>query len=67
MADARGEPYLQDWPLRPWLLAGFLALFGLAIHLLTQGHHDSAARVAAASVSAAVPAAQASLVMLIDV
>ena len=48
MADARGEPYLQDWPLRPWILAGFLALCGLAIHLLTQGHHDSAARVAAA-------------------
>jgi hypothetical protein len=34
--------------LRPWILAGFLALCGLAIHLLTQGHHDSAARVAAA-------------------
>lgn len=49
MTEAQGEAYLQDWPLRPWLLAALLALSGLAIHLLTYGHHDSALRVSLAA------------------
>lgn len=32
----------QDWPLRPWLMAGAAALAGLAIHLLTDLTHDGA-------------------------
>ena len=38
-----------DWPLRPWLFAGLLALAGLAIHLLTDHANDSGPRIAAAA------------------
>lgn len=31
---------VNDWPLRPWLLAGLLALAGLMIWLVTRGHDD---------------------------
>jgi len=38
-----------DWPLRPWLFAGLLALAGLAIHLITADADESGPRVAAAA------------------
>ncbi|MEL7729030.1 DUF4153 domain-containing protein [Citromicrobium bathyomarinum] len=38
-----------DWPLRPWLFAGLLALAGLAIHLITDDADESGPRVAAAA------------------
>ena len=31
----------NDWPLRPWLLAGLLGLAALLIHFVTQGHEQS--------------------------
>ncbi|ANU08621.1 DUF4153 domain-containing protein [Paraurantiacibacter namhicola] len=36
-AAAGDAPYANDWSLRPWLLAGLLAIAGLLIHLLTDG------------------------------
>lgn len=45
--DAR-EP-AQDWPLRPWLLAGLIGLAGLLIHLVTHDNHDTGWRVAVAA------------------
>ena len=44
---ARAEA--QDWPLRPWLLAGLLGLAGLLIHLASDGHHNDPLRVALAA------------------
>ncbi len=38
-----------DWPLRPWLSAGWLGLAGLAIHFLTDNADDSGPRIAAAA------------------
>lgn len=38
-----------DWPLRPWIFAGLLALAGLAIHFLTDDANDSGPRIAAAA------------------
>ncbi|GAB5348124.1 DUF4153 domain-containing protein [Alteriqipengyuania sp. 357] len=38
-----------DWPLRPWIFAGLLALAGLAIHLLTDNAYESGPRFAAAA------------------
>ena len=33
---------LQDWPLRPWLLAGLGAVAGLVVHLLLENRGDQA-------------------------
>ncbi|HEY0301585.1 MAG TPA: hypothetical protein VGC36_09645, partial [Rhizomicrobium sp.] len=41
--------HAHDWPLRPWLLAGLLGLAGLLIHFATDGHEDSAGRMALAA------------------
>ncbi|OJW60352.1 MAG: hypothetical protein BGO57_06660 [Sphingomonadales bacterium 63-6] len=41
--------HARDWPLRPWVLAGLLGLSGLLIHFITEGHDDSAPRMAAAA------------------
>ncbi|MBB3033473.1 DUF4153 domain-containing protein [Alteriqipengyuania lutimaris] len=38
-----------DWPLRPWIFAGLLALAGLAIYFLTDEAGDSGPRLAAAA------------------
>ncbi len=38
-----------DWPLRPWIFAGLLALAGLAIHFLADDANDSGPRIAAAA------------------
>jgi len=38
-----------EWPLRPWISAGLLALAGLSIYFLTDGAEDSGPRVAAAA------------------
>jgi hypothetical protein len=35
-----------DWPLRPWLLAGGLALAGLLIHFASHDHEQDAGRMA---------------------
>lgn len=32
----------QDWPLRPWLLGGMLAVAGLLIHFASDGHDNDA-------------------------
>jgi len=43
MNDAVNAPEsaaLDDWPLRPWLLAGIGALAGLLIYLVTRGNPD---------------------------
>lgn len=32
----------QDWPLRPWLLGGMLAVAGLLIHFASDGHDEDA-------------------------
>ncbi len=39
----------NDWPLRPWVLGGLLALAGLMIHIATHGHEDSQGWIALAS------------------
>ncbi|MCB5426220.1 DUF4153 domain-containing protein [Altererythrobacter sp. CC-YST694] len=39
----------RDWPLRPWALAVLLGLAGLLLHFVTDGHSDSAPRMAAAA------------------
>lgn len=36
----------QDWPLRPWLLGGMLAVAGLLIHFASDGHDNDAGRMA---------------------
>ena len=36
----------DDWPLRPWLLAGMLGLAGLAVHLASDGGDDTPWRMA---------------------
>ncbi|HZF46040.1 MAG TPA: DUF4153 domain-containing protein, partial [Sphingomonadaceae bacterium] len=41
--------YARDWALRPWVLAVLLGLAGLLIHFVTDGHSDSAPRMAAAA------------------
>ncbi|MDE1467037.1 DUF4153 domain-containing protein [Aurantiacibacter sp. D1-12] len=33
--------YLEDWPLRPWLLAGLGAVSGLIIHLILESEGES--------------------------
>ncbi len=38
-----------DWPLRPWIFAGLLAVAGLAIYFLTDDANDSGPRIAAAA------------------
>ena len=50
IATAPGEDHARDWPLRPWLLAGLLALAGLLIHFATDfGRDEVPWRVALAS------------------
>jgi hypothetical protein len=36
-SQASAEPLIEDWPLRPWVLAGLLALAGFLIHFLFDG------------------------------
>lgn len=48
-APGPGRPEAEEWPLRPWLLAGILALGGLAIHFATNQHHDEPGRMALAA------------------
>ena len=38
-----------DWPLRPWIFAGVLALAAFAIYVLTDNADDSGPRIAAAA------------------
>lgn len=40
---------IQDWPWRPWVLAGLLGLVALGIHFATCGNGDVPWRMAAAS------------------
>lgn len=51
MSDSDTTPAeaAQDWPLRPWLLAGLLGAAGLLIHLVTRGHPDVGWRAAVAA------------------
>lgn len=39
-AEAGDSAGVNDWPLRPWLLAGLLGVAGLLIHLVTHGNDD---------------------------
>ncbi len=39
--QASAEPLIEDWPLRPWVLAGILALAGFLIHFLWDGSDPS--------------------------
>jgi hypothetical protein len=48
-ADAAESAALNDWPLRPWLLAGLLGLAGLLIHLVTHEHETDPWQVAIAA------------------
>ncbi len=48
-ADENTIQAAQDWPLRPWLLAGLLGFAGLLIHLITQGNDDVPWQMAAAA------------------
>ncbi|WP_338241143.1 DUF4153 domain-containing protein [Aurantiacibacter hainanensis] len=53
---------LQDWPLRPWLLAGLGAIAGLAVQLLLDDHGDEAwAAALAATIFFAAAAASFTL------
>lgn len=45
--DPESEMPLQDWPLRPWLLALLLAVAGLVVHIATDGEGDNEALGAA--------------------
>ena len=54
MAEARRQddefaPRLADWPLRPWLTGGLLALCGLAIFFFTDGGQETPWRMAGAA------------------
>ena len=48
-AEAGDSAGLNDWPLRPWLLAGLLGLAGLLIHLVTHENDDVPWQVAVAA------------------
>jgi len=48
-AEAGDSAGVNDWPLRPWLLAGLLGLAGLLIHLVTHEHDDVPWQVAIAA------------------
>lgn len=49
-APLPSEPeLLEDWPLRPWLLAGLGALAGLAVHLIFEAGGESGLGAAAAA------------------
>ncbi len=43
------ETLLEDWPLRPWVLAGIGALAGLVVNLIMEGDGESRIAVAAAA------------------
>jgi hypothetical protein len=42
-----GETAIEDWPLRPWVLAAWLGLAGLLIHFLSDNAETDPARMAA--------------------
>ncbi|HEX9807390.1 MAG TPA: DUF4153 domain-containing protein [Alteraurantiacibacter sp.] len=42
-----GEAAIEDWPLRPWVLAAWLGLAGLLIHFLSDNAETDPARMAA--------------------
>lgn len=44
-----GEELIADWPLRPWILAGLLALAGLLIHFFFDGNSPEPAAAAASA------------------
>ncbi len=48
-ATAGESASLQEWPLRPWLLAGIGAVAGLLVHLILEGNGKSAAGAAFAA------------------
>jgi len=43
------QPRVEDWPLRPWILAGLLALAGLLIFAVTDDHPETPGRAAIAA------------------
>lgn len=49
VSEAQARTSLQDWPLRPWMLAGLLGLAGLLIHLVTHDNESVAWRMALAA------------------
>ncbi|MBO9519292.1 MAG: DUF4153 domain-containing protein [Porphyrobacter sp.] len=48
VSGATDTASLQDWPLRPWILAGLLGLAGLLIHFATKDNEQVAWRMALA-------------------
>ena len=49
MSDSEHATRIEEWPLRPWLLAGLLGLAGLLIHLFTHEREDVPWQMAAAA------------------
>ncbi len=48
-STASAEPLIEDWPLRPWVLAGILALAGFLIHFLFDGSDPTPTEAAGAA------------------